>query len=166
MSVPETGTLQNQMGEHWHIDLLANIDILSLKSVQILTHILQHCVHGDNCKCTSGWKKSQTDACKHWHGEGGDELWVKGEITTRPKGTKIYIVEKNTYVLNFARPGLGTSCKRGPVNSGQWDYYVRGPRIPSHCRFKVKQIQVSFQVRNLGIPTYSIKKAYNCRKSW
>ena len=103
-----------------------------------------------------GEKKSQTDACKHWHGEGGDELWVKGEITTRPKETKIYIVEKKTYVLNFARPGLDTSCKRGPVNSGQWDYYVRGPRIPSHCRFNVKQIQVSFQVRNLGIPTYSI----------
>ena len=97
MSVPETGTLQNQMGEHWHIDLLANIDILSLKSVQILTHTLQHCVHSDNCKCTCGWKKSQTDACKHWHGEGGDELWVKGEITTRAKGTKIYIVEKKRW---------------------------------------------------------------------
>ena len=101
-------------------------------------------------------KKSQTDACKHWHGEGGDELWVKGEITTRPKGTKIYIVEKKTYVLNFARLGLSTSCKRGPVNSGQRNYYVRGPRIPSHCRFNVKQIQVSFQVRNLGNPTHSI----------
>ena len=34
--------------------------------------------------------------------------------------------------FDFARrSALGTSCKLRPVNSGQWNYYVGDPQIPT-----------------------------------